>query len=270
MEPLYHPPAHSLQNGFPDPQKKLKLSFSFKPIFDYNKILSLSHQLHRRIWRILSAIEVWFSALLSKISSSFKSLIQSNHKSIEKSELHLTKSLNAMIPDHRLELDSLDDEKPVDDNIYPELFELNFSYEKYSYNILSAHFNGISYNNYNYLSFFNIKNHNKHILKECKNKAEFDLKTSMIVYDSIKNLYLERFYKKYPDMKKEKYLPSLSFIALGVAIKLSLDCPMWNTDLRSFLPKGVSLTEETHMRMEVSFLNAIEWDTSTQELEIEK
>lgn len=100
-----------------------------------------------------------------------------------------------------------------------------------------------------------------------------------LVYQAITRLYVARFLQKYPQLNQRIYLSSLHTIALGIAIKCSWDERTFNTELLEFLPKikikkdkkmkCVQIDIDRYNEMEVEFLKAIDWNTSTRELSID-
>jgi hypothetical protein len=146
-----------------------------------------------------------------------------------------------------------------------ELFKHSIDYAAFHSKVL-MHKN-LFYNNYDCDAFAQLKEHDGSLLDNCKTDDDKELKTSMAVYDAIVDLYVCRFLKQYPELNNEECLSSLRTIALGIAIKISWDEAIDNIDYSSFITPymGANL----HKKMELEFLAAIDWNTSTDELRID-
>ncbi len=69
----------------------------------------------------------------------------------------------------------------------------------------------------------------------------------------------ERFLEKCPSMNSRQYTPSLHYTALLIAMKFLRNQTLQNADFLKMFPQA-SLTLERLNKMEIAFLNTIEWN----------
>lgn len=213
----------------------------FFPSIDH---LPTSFEDVKRIWKVLTLASIWWIELLTKIMCCFHWM----------QNKQLTHQPIVMDP-----AENSDDQESL-----RELFGQPIDYPGFRNRILN-HKNWF-YNNYGSNAFFQLKDADWSILENCRTEAEKELKASMVVYDTIVDLYVERFLNQYPELNNEQYLPCLRTIALTIAIKISWDESIENVSFQQFIfpYMGVKL----HKKMELAFLKAISWNTSISELSI--
>lgn len=148
------------------------------------------------------------------------------------------------------------------------LFNISIDYENFHDQILNYKKGSkLIYNNYSFASFLELKEgvifDGIDKLEGCDDQDQRDRLGGIATYDAIVDLFVGRFLIQHPDMNQESYLSSLRFIALCLAIKISYDQQIWNSDFLFFLPAPFSI--DTHKKMEVEFLKGIEWNISQTE-----
>lgn len=104
----------------------------------------------------------------------------------------------------------------------------------------------------------------RRIFESFHDEFDLNLRAGMAVFDAIVDLYVKRFLEENPHMDDEEYLPALRTIALGIAIKLTWDEAVWNSDFIPFIHPYMGGCN--HKNMEIAFLQNIDWNVSTSEL----
>lgn len=145
------------------------------------------------------------------------------------------------------------------------LFNISINYENFRDQILNyKKASKFIYNNYSFDSFLELKAElvidEIDKIEDCEDPDQRDRLGGIATYDVIVDLFVGRFLTHHPDMDQEPYLSSLRFTALCLAIKISFDQPIWNSDFQLFLPAPFSI--DTHKKMEAEFLKGIEWNIS--------
>lgn len=152
-----------------------------------------------------------------------------------------------------------------------DLFNLEIDYPSFRDKVLTCKKQSrLLYNNYNFesISSFKIDLIDKiKLLVDCReNQEQKDLAAGIATYEAIVDLWVGRFFLRHPAMDREPYRSSLRFTALCIAIKVSFDQAIWNSDFKAFFHPDLIQVSERHNRMESEFLNAVEWNLSTKEL----
>lgn len=199
----------------------------------------------KRVWTVLNLTCVWVIELLTKIMGCFQQ--------IHKKQLFNPSIYNVKLTSESDKLKNL-----------RKLFQHPVDYEMFRDKILN--YKNFFYNNYGFDAFFQIKNVKLSVFEDCKTRKEQKIEASMVVYDAIVDLYINRFLDHYPELDDEKYLPCLRTIALATAIKISWDESIDNISFRHFMIPYMGTAK--HYKMEIAFLEAIDWNTSTEELTI--
>jgi len=150
---------------------------------------------------------------------------------------------------------------PTDEEELKDVFSQRIDYRRFHDLVLHQAWKGESiYNNYGIETYCQLQNHQINALDRFQNQEEKECRAGIAVYDAIVHLYLERVLNQYPVLNHQDYLPALSAIALGVAIKLSYDDAIWNVDINHFIYPYLDVVK--YNSMERAFLKAINWDTS--------
>jgi|GEM_PF-2284321 len=237
-----------------------------------------------RIWQIVSLFTYVLKLLVTKIINCFQSIIgfkneqQTISLHTEKWKADLGESCNSETsPCILLEPKREDQVEPLFPQGKPtptksqreleQLFNEPVDYQRFHDDILSLKQSGeLFFNNYNVQAYLKLNNHDMCLIEACQNDEEKELMASTAVYDAIVNLYLKRFFDEHPSLNDKDYLPALSMIALGIAIKLSYDDPIWNDDWNHLIHPSIELSK--YIKMERGFLEAIHWNSSISEIAI--
>ena len=204
-----------------------------------------------RIWRILTLFTHWNFLLVIKMMSCFQFL---QNKKRKQAGAH----------------------PEMENEDLKELFSQPIVYEKFRDQILSYKIrdkNGTQFfHNHTLQTYLELKNPDPTIFDHITNDAQKELISVTASYEAIVDLYVQRFLNKHPRMNNENFLPSLKTTALGIALKISCDEQIYNSDFNPFLSLSwnpllsSSFEISTHNKMEIEFLKEIDWNISTDEL----